>query len=88
MLSDDVLKTVAARRNELTRWQTPKDFVAKVEELAGPIKSERLFNDPAALVGLGDVTPKRMRQRRPSMGRKTVQNPQVSHALTDEKAHR
>jgi hypothetical protein len=31
---------------------------------------------------------KKMRQRRPSMGRKTVQNPQVSHALTDEKAHR
>jgi hypothetical protein len=48
MLSDDVLTTVAARRNELTRWQIPKDFVAKVEELAGPIKSERLFNDSAA----------------------------------------
>jgi hypothetical protein len=48
MVSDDALKTVAARRNELTRWQTPKEFAAKVEELAGPIKSEHLFNDPAA----------------------------------------
>ncbi len=31
---------------------------------------------------------KKMREPRPSMGRKTAQNPQVSHALTDQKAHR
>lgn len=47
-MSDDTLKTVVARRQELTRWQAPKEFVAKVEELAGLVKSENLFNDPAA----------------------------------------
>src|SRR5262249_26459944 len=48
IVSDHALKTVTARRNELTHWQAPKEFVAKVEELSAPIKSECLFNDPAA----------------------------------------
>jgi hypothetical protein len=47
-VSNDILKAVAGRRHELTRWQSPQEFVAKVEELAAPIISEKLFNDPAA----------------------------------------
>ena len=35
---------LGAGRSGLERWQTPTEFIAKVEELADPVKSDTLFN--------------------------------------------
>jgi hypothetical protein len=35
---------MAAGRTELERWQTPDEFTAKIEQLAEPVKSDKLFN--------------------------------------------
>jgi hypothetical protein len=47
-VSNEILKRLAAGRQELAAWQEPTHFVAKVEELAAPVKSESLFNNAAA----------------------------------------
>ncbi len=43
-MSEESLKALPAGRIALERWQTPASFIAKVEELAAPIKSDKLFN--------------------------------------------
>jgi hypothetical protein len=45
---DDRAKTLTAGRRVLERWQTPAEFIAKVDELADLVNSEELFNSPAA----------------------------------------
>jgi hypothetical protein len=45
---DDLAKTLTAGRRVLERWQTPAEFIAKVDELADLVNSEELFNSPAA----------------------------------------
>lgn len=43
-MSEESLKALPAGRTALERWQTPAEFIAKVEELAAPTKSDKLFN--------------------------------------------
>jgi hypothetical protein len=45
-MSEFDLEGLLAARNALERWQTPAEFIAKVAELAEPIKSGELFNLP------------------------------------------
>jgi hypothetical protein len=46
-VSEMNLADLVAGRAALERWQTPAEFIAKVEELARAIKSEPLFNRAA-----------------------------------------
>ncbi|MCK1705333.1 hypothetical protein IVA86_29065 [Bradyrhizobium sp. 146] len=41
---EESLEALPDGRKALERWQTPAEFIAKVEELAAPIKSDKLFN--------------------------------------------
>ena len=43
-MSDVNKEELADGRCALERWQTPAEFLAKVEEMPGPVKSDKLFN--------------------------------------------
>jgi hypothetical protein len=46
-LPQNSLDALPAGRIAIERWQTPAEFIAKVEELAEPVKSDKLFNQAA-----------------------------------------
>jgi len=46
-MSENDEKVLAEGRRALEGWQTPAEFIAKVEELVSPVKSDKLFSLPS-----------------------------------------
>ncbi|EIG58033.1 hypothetical protein [Bradyrhizobium sp. WSM1253] len=65
-MSEESLKALPAGRIALERWQTPASFIAKVKELAAPIKSDKLFNRAEVAFLLGAMVLAEFVKFRPS----------------------